>query len=152
MTRQIGFTVHGLPAAQGSKRHVGGGVMIESSKAVKPWRQDVVAAALDAIGQWEAEHGAPWETFTSPVIFSGDFTFVRPKSHYGSGRNATALKASAPDWVGKKPDLDKILRSTWDALSTAGIWRDDSLAVIDRSSKRFGSTAGVTLTVTEALS
>lgn len=33
----IGFHVIGLPAPQGSKKHVGHGVMVESSKKVKPW-------------------------------------------------------------------------------------------------------------------
>ena len=34
----ITLTVRGLPAPQGSKRHIGRGVMVESSKRVKPWR------------------------------------------------------------------------------------------------------------------
>ena len=42
-------TVNGLPAPQGSHKHVGGGRMVESSKKVKPWRQDVKAAA-EALG------------------------------------------------------------------------------------------------------
>ena len=37
MTRR--FAVLGLPAPQGSKRHVGEGRMVESSKRVKPWRR-----------------------------------------------------------------------------------------------------------------
>ena len=68
------FTVHGLPAAQGSKRHVGRGVMVESSKRVKPWRQDVVAAALRAI-----EDDPTFEMFTGPVEVNIDFFFARPE-------------------------------------------------------------------------
>jgi crossover junction endodeoxyribonuclease RusA len=45
----VAFTVRGLPAPQGSKRHVGGGRMVESSANVKPWRADVRAAAEDAM-------------------------------------------------------------------------------------------------------
>jgi hypothetical protein len=42
--------VYGLPAPQGSKRHVGGGRMIEASKKVGPWREAVVrASTLDAL-------------------------------------------------------------------------------------------------------
>src|SRR3546814_14230461 len=40
----VTLTVHGSPAPQCSKRHVGRGRMIESSQKVKPWRQDVQAA------------------------------------------------------------------------------------------------------------
>ena len=56
--RHLAFTVRGIPGAQGSKRHVGHGVMIESSKKVKPWRSDVKAAAEDAIRQWETDNSA----------------------------------------------------------------------------------------------
>lgn len=35
----------GAPAPQGSKRHVGRGVLIESSSKVRPWRETVKAAA-----------------------------------------------------------------------------------------------------------
>ena len=45
MTRR--FAVFGLPAPQGSKRHVGEGRMVESSKRVKPWRRQVAAAYRD---------------------------------------------------------------------------------------------------------
>lgn len=35
---RLHFEIPGRPAAQGSKRHVGGGRMIEQSKYLKPWR------------------------------------------------------------------------------------------------------------------
>lgn len=41
----IDVVAYGTPAPQGSKRHVGNGVMVESSKRLRPWRQDVKAAA-----------------------------------------------------------------------------------------------------------
>ena len=41
----ITFHVSGTPAPQGSKRHVGGGRMIESSKKVEPWREAVARVA-----------------------------------------------------------------------------------------------------------
>ena len=44
---EIFIPVIGIPAPQGSKRHVGNGIMIENSKRVKPWRQDVKEAALN---------------------------------------------------------------------------------------------------------
>jgi len=47
MTR-VEFTVLGVPAPQGSKRHVGRGVLVESSKALGPWRDAVAWAARDA--------------------------------------------------------------------------------------------------------
>ena len=147
--KHIGFSVTGLPAPQGSKRYVGNGISIESSKAVKPWRQDVAAAASEAIEKWEAEMGCAWEAFATPVIWRVEFTFTRPKSHYGTGRNAHRLKDSAPLYVGRKPDLDKLLRSTADALTNAGIWRDDNLAAVVRAHKVFGDSGGAVIVIEE---
>ena len=45
--QEILIRINGLPAPQGSKRHVGGGIMVESSKRAKPWRQDVMHQARD---------------------------------------------------------------------------------------------------------
>ena len=47
MNSGFSLTVYGVAAPQGSKRHVGNGVMIESSNRVRPWRQDVRFAALE---------------------------------------------------------------------------------------------------------
>jgi Holliday junction resolvase RusA-like endonuclease len=121
ITPVIEFAVHGLPAPQGSKRHVGRGVMIESSKHVKPWRQDVKHAALAAIGD-------SWELLDGPLVASMVFAFARPKSHYRTGRHAHLLRDSAPARPATVPDLSKILRSTEDAL-TGVVWADDSRVV-----------------------
>jgi crossover junction endodeoxyribonuclease RusA len=121
--RRIWFDVRGTPGAQGSKRHVGNGVMIESSAKVKPWRQDVKAAAesaLIATNVWDiGERG--------PVAVRIVFTFRRPTNHYGTGRNAAVVKPSAPPRPTghNSGDLDKLLRSTFDALQAAGVIHDD---------------------------
>lgn len=105
----VGFWVVGTPAPQGSKSHVGHGVMVESSKAVKPWRQDVVAAALTV---------RPETPLDGPLFVHMAFTLARPKS---------ATKArTAPSG---RPDLSKLIRSTEDAVTTAGIWADDARVV-----------------------
>lgn len=117
----ITITVRGIPAPQGSKRHVGNGVMIESSKKVKPWRQDVKYAALDAIGD-------AWTLLDGPLAASMTFTFARNKGHYRTGRNAHLLRDAAPTRPDRTPDLSKILRSTEDAL-TGVVWQDDARVV-----------------------
>lgn len=108
MTRTLSIQVNGIPAPQGSKRHVGRGILIESSKKVKPWREDVRAAAIDAAGDgWEPLEGAVevWVTFYLPQ------PKTLPKRVY---------------FPIKRPDLDKLARSTMDALTSAGIYIDDS--------------------------
>ncbi len=51
---QLTITVYGTPGPQGSKRFMGvkggKGVLVESSKKVKPWREAVKWAAWDVIG------------------------------------------------------------------------------------------------------
>jgi Holliday junction resolvase RusA-like endonuclease len=109
---RLEVTVYGTPAAQGSKRHVGGGRMLEMSKAVTPWRDDVRAASLAAMP-------VAWAPLDGPLALDVTFTRARP--------------ASAPKrrrvFAATSPDLDKYLRSTCDALTSAGVWVDDGRLV-----------------------
>lgn len=143
MTTELQFRVYGLPAPQGSKRHVGNGVMVEMSKKVKPWRQDVVQAALDAI-----RNNPTFETLTGPVAVRVTFYFPRPKYHFGTGKNAGLLKAGAPVYQTTNPDVDKCVRSTFDALTTAGVWRDDNLAADISARKMFDTLPGASVRIT----
>lgn len=119
----VSLTVYGLPAPQGSKRHVGRGVMIESSKHVKPWRQDVKHTAIAAVQALPA-----WQLLDGPLVASMVFSFARPKGHYRTGRNAHLLRDTAPDRPAVMPDLSKLARSTEDAL-TGIAWTDDARVV-----------------------
>ncbi len=115
--------VAGTPAPQGSKRHVGNGIMVESSKRVKPWRQDVKYAALEAArGDGHFPRGVG-------VRVTVTFYLPRPKHHWRTGRNAHLLRDAAPACPVGKPDVDKLLRSTMDALGEAGCWVDDCQVV-----------------------
>jgi hypothetical protein len=81
------------------------------------------------------------------------FRFARPKGHYGSGRNAAVLKPGAPRSPAGKPDLDKVLRSTLDALGEAGCYRDDSQVVAVEAQKAYcepGELPGATLQLSRA--
>jgi Holliday junction resolvase RusA-like endonuclease len=136
----IAFTVHGLPAAQGSKRHVGHGIMVESSKALKPWREAVKYAALDAIGK------ASTIQLTGPLALRVTFWFPRPKSHYRTGKNAHLLRGDAPQYKSSMPDL---IRATEDALTDSGLWRDDALVVRLSAVKMYSNSSfvGAALTI-----
>ena len=121
-SEMIEFRVYGMPAPQGSKRHVGHGVMIESSKKVKPWREAVVWAVR---GMLTPEEAPPH--VAGPVSMDLTFTLPKPKS-------APKTRRTLPD---RKPDLDKLCRSTLDALVTAGVIEDDARVVWMRASKTF---------------
>lgn len=112
----IEITVRGQPAPQGSKKFVGltklgRGILAESSSKVKPWRQDVVAAAVVAM-QGRA-------MLDGPLIATMTFTLPKPASAPKTRRS----------WPCRKPDLSKLVRSTEDALSDAGVWADDARVV-----------------------
>jgi Holliday junction resolvase RusA-like endonuclease len=55
--------------------------------------------------------------------------FPRPKSHYGTGRNAGKLKATAPTHNDGKPDRDNLDKAILDAMTGIGFMRDDKQVV-----------------------
>jgi Holliday junction resolvase RusA-like endonuclease len=115
----ITIIAYGDPAPQGSKKFVGfakstgRGILVESSKRVKPWRQDVEAAAREAMrfGKLPA--------LDEPLYVRMVFTMPKPKS----------AKKRARTWPMRKPDVSKLCRSTEDALTTGGVWSDDARIV-----------------------
>jgi crossover junction endodeoxyribonuclease RusA len=119
--------VNGIPAPQGSKRHVGGGRMVESSRAVGPWREAVRAETQLAIDQWASagQCRGPQAAYETPVDVQIQFWLPRPRSHYGK----RGLLPSAPERPGKRPDGDKLTRAVWDGLVAGGAIADDSLIV-----------------------
>lgn len=117
MSKTIYITAYGLPAPQGSKKFVGvskrsgRGIMVESSKNVAPWREVVHAAALAA-----RDGRSPID---EPVLVRMVFTMPKPAS-------APKTRRTYPC---RMPDLSKLCRSTEDALTTAGVWKDDARVV-----------------------
>lgn len=109
------IVVYGSPAPQGSKKfvgiHGGRGLMVESSKRVKPWRADVKDAAI------AARDGAP--PLDGPLVLRMVFTVPKPSS-------APKRRRTYPM---RKPDLSKLARSTEDALTDAGLIADDARIV-----------------------
>ena len=79
-TKPLLINVVGKPAPQGSKISTRFG-MREASQFVAPWRNQVVSACIEQ----RINEG---EVITEPVKVEISFTFFRPKSHYGTGKNA----------------------------------------------------------------
>ena len=124
--------VMGTPAPQGSKVGYarGGRVQIvESSKRVTPWREAVVA-------QCQRE-GVAGLMLPGPVVVEVSFFFARPRSHFGTGRNATVVKPNAPRRPMSRNDIDKLCRSTLDGITQAGWIADDQQVVSLYADKRW---------------
>ena len=144
MNETITIEVRGMiPAPQGSKRHVGNGVMVESCKTVKPWSIAVAEAAVQA-GAYPLK-GA--------VTFDAEFIFPRPRSHYRTGKKSDQLKPNAPYLHSVKPDVSKLQRSTEDALSGIA-FQDDARIAQSSLTKRYadeGELPGAVITIANAV-
>lgn len=83
----------------------------------------------EAAVKWEARQQASGvQPMTGPVEMTVKAYFPRPKSHFGTGRNAGNVKSSAPPFHTKKPDLDNIVKFYKDCLN--GIAYTDDCQVI----------------------
>lgn len=123
----LAFTVHGVPAPQGSKKQVGTfgknhkragqAVLVESSKKVDPWRKQVAAVAKVAAG--------PRPPLDGPLVADMVFTLPRPQRFpAGDLRRVHGMPTTYPD-------LSKLLRSTEDAMSGI-VWADDARVIAYR--------------------
>ncbi len=143
----IHFFVPGIPRPGGSKnafpfkRKDGstGVRLTDAGKHTKKWRECVSAAARQA-------YSGP--VLTEALALAMVFYMPRAKGHYGTGRNAGKLKASAPAFHTKAPDLTKLVRAAEDAL-TGIIWLDDSQVVHQKVGKVYTSDEfpGVLITI-----
>ena len=139
----VTFRVYGTPASQGSKRWLPNGRMIEADKKIRPWR-DSVHAAIEKAGYTGPNLEGPLEVRVT-------FWFARPKSHFGTGKNATVLKDSAPLYVAKTPDVDKCVRALLDPITEMRVWGDDSQVVLLHAQKIYDTVPGASVEIGRAL-
>ena len=147
MRPPLSFFVAGIPKPAGSKR----GFYIAKLKRViitddnpnsKDWKTDVKHAGQDAF-----PGGELWDC---AIALRLTFTQLRPKSHYRTGKNALALRESAPMYPVGKPDVLKLARGVEDALSGV-IWTDDARIVDEKLLKFYGDHPGVMVEIKEAV-
>lgn len=111
------FDVVGLPSPQGSKTRMPNGAMLdgkspEAREKHASWRTAVADAARTA---W---NGQP--PIDGPVCVALTFRLPMPKSRPAATRNRGIA------WHTVKPDVDKLVRSTLDSLTAAGVITDDA--------------------------
>lgn len=144
-TRSVSIDVRGTPRAQGSMTIsvVKGRGFGRYTPEVIEWRHRVQHAVTLAIQEQNLE------PFTGPVSLQVMFELARPKSHFGTGKNANAIKDSAPRYPIGRPDLDKLTRCIDDAATDAGLWGDDAQVVMIFATKHYAPIPGVIITITE---
>ena len=145
----VRFSVFGEAVPAGSKTSYGRGRVVDSGERrtrkmkTSEWRSHVQAAAGEAMSGGALLEG--------PLALGVWFHMPRPKGHYGTGRNAERLKASAPAYPTTRPDTTKLLRAVEDAL-TGIVYRDDAQIVDQHAHKRYAhgpARAEITVTTLE---
>lgn len=122
---RLTITVGGRPAPQGSKRLGGAGQLLEQSPYLVAWRQAVKVGAYRAYRQAGIGHEVlPLFGPGVPVVIEQCTFIVGPDQCRADGTD---------DPIGT-PDIDKLLRSTLDALGgqengSARLFADDAQVV-----------------------
>jgi len=132
----LSFTVYGKPAPQGSmkafrNKYTGRAMLTSDNKLLKPWRQEVAQTAMLF---WKQSFDV-----ATPVQVELDFYFARPKSASVKRRPGMTVK----------PDVDKLVRAIFDAL-TGIVIHDDSQIVNVTARKHYGDPERVEIQIQEA--
>lgn len=120
MNDQIAIHVLGDPMGQPRGRAFvgpGGHARIHEAGTAEAWKSVVAAAVIPCLP------GEPWP---GPIKVHIHWLFSRPKSHFGTGRNAGKLKASAPVFKSSIPDIDNCEKAILDCLTRLRLWQDDA--------------------------
>jgi len=143
----VGFTVYGRPMPRGSKRAFviqrkgkPGVAMADSNPKSKDWMEQVRSAAGSAYSG---------QLLAGPILLQLSFAFLRPRSHYGTGRNSNVLKPSAPREHAQTPDLDKLIRCVSDGLTGVVFQDDKQVSEILAAKCWTEASEGVSVTVDE---
>lgn len=154
--RVIAFEVLGTPAPKGSSRafvnkktgraFVAPGGAKSTEDKIASWNVAVREAAARAIGEVVSP---PFVEVALAVTIV--FHMKRPKGHWGTGKREGTILASAPPRPMGKPDIDKLTRTTLDAM-TGCVFDDDSRIASLALDKVWAAPGreGATITITEA--
>lgn len=109
-----------------------------NEKELKAWRKLVTAEARAA---WA---GREWIDRGVPVFVSIEFRFPR---RAGDLRADGSPRPDAPFYKTSTPDVDKLQRAAFDALTDAEVWRDDALVCDVHARKVYADTPSMAMWV-----
>ena len=133
-----------IPQARPRARVFDGHGSVYDSGTSRPWK----ALIIDAVACQVANLCG--RRLTDPMKVRLEFRFPRINSHFGTGKNVNTLKPNAPTYKAGKPDVDNLIKSTLDAVTETGLWRDDNLVVQLDCVKRYvavDESPGCTITI-----
>jgi Holliday junction resolvase RusA-like endonuclease len=110
--------VNGIPKAQPRPRMTASGHVYNPDSA-NAWKEIVRTA-------FAAFHKPP---ITNPIRLRVSFFLPRPRA---------MKKGTAVPHV-KKPDVDNLLKALMDAMTTAGVWKDDALVYVTEAGKWYAA-------------
>lgn len=91
----------------------------------------------------------PKTLLDGPLQMECRFIFPRPKHHYVAGDRSRPLKANAPDWVEKKPDLDNLIKFIKDALKGFYFHDDAQIARYGEMEKLYGEEPSIKIKISQ---
>lgn len=132
--QQIGasFEVFGIPKGQPRPRAFARKfgqswqARVYDPGTAEEWKSAVAIAARPFLPS------SPW---SGPIELEIQFRFPRPANHHIGGNRERELKAASPYWHTAKPDADNAAKGVMDALTTLGLWADDSQVAAMKVSK-----------------
>lgn len=116
-----GFAIYRGSAKRGTREFTGKVAIVDRNKLVPLWRRSVISAARPG------GISAVRPVLDEPLIVRLMFSLRRPAS-------VSVTKRPYPI---TKPDVDNLVKPTHDALTDAGIWKDDSRVISLISSKAY---------------
>lgn len=119
------FFVPGLPLPEPRPRatSINGRAHVYKPATARDWK------ALVRLSAAQVMLGAP---LAGPLRVGLTFRFPRPAGHFGTGRNATRLRSTAPAWpVGNRSDIDNLAKGVLDAMSGVVFLDDRQVVELD---------------------
>lgn len=125
---RLEFSVYGIPRPQGSLKafNVRGRrfpIVTSDNPRTRPWKATVTAAAVEQMQNHMYRDDFPW---LGAMAVALTFYLPKPKS--------TPKRVT---YHTKLPDLDKLVRAVFDALTNAGVWKDDAQVIYLTATKLF---------------
>ena len=121
------FFIEGDPKPQSRPRKGFAGHMYSP---VSDWKKICIKKIKDVAYYFDGK-------YEQAIKVDLEFYFKRPKCHYRSGKFSHLLRDDAPKYHINKPDKDNLEKAVTDAMSDAGLIKDDCIIVSGNTGKNY---------------